>query len=252
MEEIELLHKVFGWPGFALLCGILPVVCAGLLLKTAIKNRKIHWITRTPLLTISTLNPTQQPVRLRGRIAGITRSLAEQDTSGRAVLGLHVEELDEENGWETRLFRLQTTPFWLDDGTGLIVVDPAHLDREFLGEGSSPTQEQIEAAVQVMGCSPDHVRQPGLRFKIWELAKEQLVTVVGGVFERDGRNTIAKAQGHPLVITSMDDTSLGTQSTRHAKVAFLWAGILGVPGLIVLFFAGRETIRAVGRLLSGI
>ena len=252
MPTIELLHKIFGWPGVAALCGVLPVVCAALLLNSALKNRQVHWVTRTPLLTVSTLKPTSQPVRLKGRIAGTTQLLAAQDAYGRAVLGVRVEELlDEENGWETRIFRLQTTPFWLDDGTGLIEVDPAHVDREYLGEGIVPTQEQVEETIQIMGCSPTHVQEPGLRFRVWDLRKDQQVTVVGAVYEREGRNFIAKAEGHPFVITPLDETSLSIQSTRQAKVALIWAAILGVPGLTVLFFSGREIVRLVGRLFSG-
>ena len=250
MPSIDLLHKVFGWPGVAVLCGVLPLVCAGLLLKTAIKNRQVQWVTQAPFVTVSTLQPSLQPVRFKGRIAGITQPLAEKDTTGYAVLGIRVEALDDENGWETRIFRLKTTTFWLDDGTGLIVVDPAHLDREFLGEGIVPTQEQVEETVQIMGCSLSHVQEPGLRFRLWELKKDQRITVVGAVFERDGQKYIAKAEGHPLVITTMDETSLGDQSTHQMKVALFWATILGVPGLVVLFFAGREIILAVGRLFS--
>ena len=250
MESIDLLHKVFGWPGVAVLCGVLPLVCAGLLLKTALKNRQVQWVTQAPFVTVSTLKPSLQPVRFKGRIAGITQPLAEKDTTGYAVLGIRVEALDEENGWETRIFQLKTTPFWLDDGTGLIVVDPDHLDREFLGEGIVPTQEQVEETVQILGCSLSHVQEPGLRFRLWELQKDQRITVVGAVFERDGQKYIAKAEGRPLVITPMDETSLGVQSTRQIKVALFWATILGVPGLVVLFFAGREIILAVGRLFS--
>ena len=250
MPSIDLLHKVFGWPGVAVLCGVLPLVCAGLLIKTAMKNRQIQWVTRTPLVTVSTLQPSLRPVRFKGRIAGITQPLPERDTTGYAVLGIRVEALDEENGWETRIFRLQTTPFWLDDGTGLIVVDPAHLDREFLGEGIVPSQEQVEETVHIMGCSLSHVQEPDLRFRLWELQKDQLVTIVGAVFERDGQKYIAKAEGHPFVITTMDEDSLGVQSSRQIKFALFWAAILGVPGLFVLLFAGREIILAVGRLFS--
>jgi hypothetical protein len=252
MPPIELLHKIVGWPGVAVLCGVFPVVCAALLVNTALKNWKVHWVTHIPLLTVSTLKPSPQSVRLKGRIAGITKPLAAGDTSGRAVLVVHVEELDEENGWETRIFRIQTTPFWMDDGTGLIVVDPENLDREFLGEGITPSLEQVDEVIQIMGFSLTHVQEPGLRLRVWELRKEQQVTVVGAVYERDGRNCLAKPAGHPLVITRMDETSLGTQSTHQAKVALFWAAILGVPGLLVLWVAGREIVRAVGRLLSGV
>ena len=250
MPSLELLHKVFGWPGMAVLCGILPLVCAVLLIKTALKNQQVQWVSRATLMTVSTLQPSVQPVRLKGRIAGITQALAEQDKVGYAVLGVRVEQMDEENGWETRLFRLMATPFWLDDGTGLIVVDPDHLDREFLGEGIAASQEQIDEIVQIMGCSPEHVREPDLRYRVWQLQKNQRVTVVGAVFERDGRNYVAKAEDRPLVITTMDETSLGAESTRHARVALFWAAVLGIPGLLMLVFAGREIILAVGRLLS--
>jgi hypothetical protein len=251
MPPIDLLHKVFGWPGVAVLCGVLPLVCAVLLIKTAVKNRQVQWVSQAPFVTVSTLQPSLQPVRFKGRIAGVTQPLAERDTAGYAVLGIRVEALDEENGWETRIFRLQTTPFWLDDGTGLIVVDPAHLDREFLGEGIAASQEQVEEVVQILGCSPAHVQEPGLRSRVWELRKDQQVTVVGAVFERDGRKYITKAEGRPLVITTMDEISLGHQSTHQLKVALFWAAILGIPGLFVLLFAGREVILAVGRLFNG-
>ena len=250
MPSLELLHKVFGWPGMAVLCGILPLVCAVLLIKTALKNQQVQWVSRATLMTVSTLRPSVQPVRLKGRIAGITQALAEQDKVGYAVLGVRIEEMDDENGWETRLFRLQSTPFWLDDGTGLIVVEPDHLDREFLGEGVAVSQDQIEDILQIMGCSPAHLREPGLRYRIWGLQKDQWVTVVGAIFERDGRNYVAKAEDRPLVITTLDDTSLGAQSTRQARVALFWAAVLGVPGVVVLVFAGREIILAVGRLFS--
>lgn len=252
MPPIELLHKIFGWPGIAALCGVLPVVCASLLLHSAWRSRQVQWVAHTSLLSVSTLKPSEQPVRLKGRIVGVSQPLAAQDPAGRAVLGVHVEELlDEEGTWETRIFRLETTPFWLDDGTGLILVNPAHLDREYLGEGFIPSQEQLEEIIQTIGCSPAHVREPGLRFRVWELRKGQQVTVVGVVSERDGHNTIAKAEGHPLVITAMDETSLDKHSVRHAKLALFWAILLGVPGLFVLFFSLREIVHLVGRLLHG-
>ena len=250
MPSIDLLHKVFGWPGIAVFCGVLPLVCAGLLVKIAMKNLQVQWVTRTPLVTVSTLLPSIQPVRLKGRIAGITQPLTERDTAGYAVLGIRVEALDEKNGWETRIFRLQTTPFWLDDGTGLIVVYPARLDREFLGEGIDASQDHVVEVTQILGCSPSHVQEPGLRFRLWELQKDQRVTVVGAVFERDGQRCIAKAEGHPLVITTMDEDSLGVHSNRQMKVALFWAAVLGLPGLFMLVFAGREIILAAGRLFS--
>jgi hypothetical protein len=48
----------------------------------------------------------------------------------------------------------------------------------------------------------------------------------------------------------MDEDTLGVQSGRQMKVAFFWAAILGVPGLLALLFSGREIILAVGRLLG--
>lgn len=252
MLTTELLHDVLGWPGIAVLCGVIPLICAGLLLKSALKNWRVRWITKAPYRVVSTLETSLQPVRLRGRIAGVTQPFTERDTIGYALLGLRVEDLDEKNGWETRFSRMQTTPFWLDDGTGLIVVDPDCLDREYLGEGVDATQGKIEEVMKILDCSPEHVQEPGLRFRLWELHKDQLVTVVGTVFERDGRKYIAKAQDRPLVITRMDETNLGVQSVHQAQLALVWSAILGIPGLVVLLLAGKEIIKAVGRLFNAL
>jgi E3 Ubiquitin ligase len=252
MPPSELLHKVFGWPGVAVLCGVIPLVCSALLIKIAVKNWKVRWVAQAPYMVVSTLQTSLQPVRLRGRIAGIVQPLSDYDPSGHAVLGVRVEDLDEKNGWETRLNRIQTTPFWLDDGTGLIVVDPDRLDREFLGEGITASQHQTEEVLNILGCSPGNVQGLNLRFRIWELCKDERVTVVGTVFERDEKKYIAKADDRPLVVTTMDETNLGIQSFRQAKLALIWAAILGVPGLTVLLLAGREIMITVRRLFSGI
>ncbi len=250
MPSIELLHQVFAWPGIAVLCGVIPLACAALLVKMALKNWRVRWVAEAPFRVVSTLQPDLQPVRLKGRIAGLTQPLTEMNMKQYAVLGVHVEDLDEENGWQTRLFRFKTTPFWLDDGTGLIVVDPDRLDREYLGEGTPASKEQMEEVMKSLDCSPKYIEEPGLRFRVWELGKDQLVTVVGPVFEREGKNYIAKAENRPLVISSLDETDLGLHSIRQAKLALFWAAILGVPGLIVLLLAGREIIKSIGRLVG--
>ncbi len=235
-----------------MLCGVIPLVCSALLVRIAVKNWKVRWVAEAPYMVVSTLKTSMQPVRLRGRIAGVTEPISDYDPSGHAVLGVRVEDLDEKNGWETRLNRIQTTPFWLDDGTGLIVVDPERLDREYLGEGLLASQRQTEEVLSILGCSPGNVQGLNLRFRIWELCKDQRVTVVGTVFEREGKKFISKAEGRPLVVTTMDETNLGMQSFRQAKLALIWAGILGVPGLAVLVIAGSEMIKSVGRLFRGI
>ncbi len=250
MLSSDLLHDILGWPGIAVLCGVIPLVCAALLAKLAFKNWQVRWVAKAPYRVVSTLEPSLQPVRLRGRIAGIDQSLSKNDVSGHALLGIRVEDLDEKNGWETRLYRLQSTPFWLDDGTGLILIDPDRLDREYLGEGNPATLTQMEEVMKILDCSPEHIQEPGLRFRLWELCKDQLVTVIGPVFERDGRKYIAKGEDRPLVITSMDEANLGVQSIRQAQLALIWAIILGVPGFTVLLLAGKEIIKAVGRLFS--
>ena len=251
MLPIDLVHKIFGWPGIAALCGVLPVACALLLISSALKNQQVQWVAEASPFSVSSLRPSERPVRLKGRIAGIYQPLTASDAGGRAILGVYVEEAGEEDGsLETRLFRLETTPFWLDDGTGLILINPARLDREFLGEGIIPTQEQLEEAVQIMGCSSDLVRDPGLHARMWELRKGEQVTVVGRVYEQEGQMTIAKASGHPFVSTAMDETSLARHSTRHAQMALFWAFVLGVPGMIVLFFSVREIAWLLRQLLN--
>lgn len=250
MPPIELLHKIFGWPGIAALCGVLPVACALLLISSGLKNQEVRWIAQAPQLTVSSLQPSDQTVRLKGRIAGIFQPLTAMDAGGRAVLCVHVEDgHDEDGSLETRIFRLGATPFWLDDGTGLILVDPSHLDREFLGEGIVPTQEQLEEAVQIIGCSPDLVREEGLHTRLWELRKGEYVTVVGRVYEQEGQIRIAKADGHPFIITAMDEAGLAKHSLHQARMAFTWAFVLGVPGMIVLIFSVREIAWLLRRLL---
>jgi hypothetical protein len=251
MLPIELIHKIFGWPGIAALCGVLPVACALLLISSALKNQHVQWVAQASQLTVSSLKPSEQPVRLKGRIVGILQPLTALDAGGHAVLGVRVEEIVGDDGiLETRIFRFGTTPFWLDDGTGLILVDPSHLDREFLGDGIEPTQEQMEEAMQIMGCSPDLVREPGLRTRMWELRKGEQVTVVGRIYEHEGQITIAKAEGHPFVVTAMDEARLASHSIHQAKMAMLWAFVLGVPGMIVLFFSVREIAWLLRRLLN--
>jgi hypothetical protein len=113
-----------------------------------------------------------------------------------------------------------------------------------------PDQAQVEEIIQVMGCSPAQAREPGMRFRAWELRCGQRVTVVGVIHKKDGGIVIAKAEGQPMIVTTLDESSLDVQTTRQSRPALFWAAILGIPGLFVLIVAGIEWGKMLVKLVS--
>lgn len=223
--------------GGACLCGLVPIGIAAILFFTSRKRGKVGSAVATAKRTsIAALQAGPGLVRLEGKIAQVPQAFDGPAEAALAYLRLKVEvyESDEDgSGWRGLTDKFRSVPFQLGDGSGAVWVNPEGLDKQLLGEGFVPNNDQIQAACILLGISPKILRGQ-LRFRMWELRSGQDVAVVGSVAQGPNGLEIVRTQGQPFVVSTLLGAQVDSTIAGQAKKAKTWMLILGIPGLVFL------------------
>jgi hypothetical protein len=233
----ENIIAIFAWLGGACFCGILPLGFAAILFFTARKRGHVGAdIGAARKMTVAALQPGAGLVRLQGRIAPSENAIDGSAENALVYLRLKVEQYESDSdssGWRGLTDKARGIPFQLDDGSGAVWVNPDGLDKQLLGEGIVPNDDQIQAACILLGIS-HNILCGQLRFRLWEYRAGQLITVVGGVTGGTDGLGIVRIQGHPFVVSPLLGQVVGSVVSSQTKKAQVWTLILGIPGLIFL------------------
>jgi hypothetical protein len=149
-------------------------------------------------------------------------------------LKVEVYERDSDSsGWRGLTDKARGVAFQLDDGTGTVWVDPEGLDKQLLGGGIVPDENQVQAACVLLDISPKMLRGQ-LRFRLWELRAGQNVSVVGTPTQGEAGLLVKRAQGQPFVVSPLIGQAVETQISSQTKKAQTWTLVLGIPGAVML------------------
>jgi hypothetical protein len=228
---------IFAWLGGACFCGILPLGFAAILFFTARKRGQVgSAVGAAKKNTIATLQPGLGLVRLQGRIAPSENALDGSPENALVYLHLKVEQYEsnsDDSGWRGLMDKTRSVPFQLDDGSGSIWVDPEGLDKQLLGDGVTPNEDQAQAACILLGISLKIFAGP-FRFCLWEYRAGQPVTVVGAVAQGQNGLQIARVQGQPFVVSPLLGQALDSKISFQSKLARTWTLVLGITGALFL------------------
>jgi hypothetical protein len=244
---------ILAWLGGACFCGILPLGFATILFFTARKRGQVgSAVGAAKKTTVGTLQPGPGLARLQGRIASLDNAIDGSAENALVYLRLKVEkyESDEDSsGWRGLTDKARGMPFQLDDGSGAVWVNPEGLDKQLLGEGITPNDDQIQAACILLGIEPKTLRGQ-LRFRLWELRAGQMISVVGGASRgQNGLITIIRIQGQPFVVSPLLGQAIDVKISGQSKLARTWMLVLGIPGALFLVCGLGGAIIALIRLL---
>ncbi len=130
---------------------------------------------------IKQLEPGQTWAEVFGRVAYVPQPLSKAASNDLAGICLRVEYPDGKGGWQVLFDRSRFTPFYLSDDSGSILVEPEAKNLRFVGEGNSPTPEQLRVAQSLLGLRLPQNQDQEYRLRYWELRRGQQVGVVGGL-----------------------------------------------------------------------
>jgi hypothetical protein len=233
----ESIIAIFAWLGGACFCGILPLGFAAVLFFSARKRGQVSSaVGAAKKITVATLRPSPGLVRLEGRIAPLENAIDGSAENALVYLRLKVEVYESDSdssGWKGLTVKSRGIPFQLDDGSGTVWVNPEGLDKDLVGNGIAPNDDQIQAACILLGISPKILRGQ-LRFWMWELRAGQAVSVVGGITQGQNRLEIARIQGQPFVVSPLLGQAVDAKISTQSKVAQTWMLVLGIPGALFL------------------
>jgi hypothetical protein len=233
----ENIIAIFAWLGGACFCGILPLGFAAILYFTARKRGQVGSAVGAAKKTaVAALQPGSALVRLQGRIAPPENALDGSAENALVYLRLKVEVYESDSdssGWKGLTDKTRDIPFQLDDGSGAVWVNPDGLDKQLLGVGITPNDDQIQVACILLGISPKLLRGK-LRFWLWELRAGQTVSVVGGVAQGQNGLEIARVQGQPYVVSPLLGQAVDGKISTQSKLVQTWTLVLGIPGALFL------------------
>jgi hypothetical protein len=186
--------------------------------------------------TVATLHSGPSLVRLQGRITSAEVAIDGSAENALVYLRLKVEVYvrdSDSSGWKGLTDKTRGIPFQLNDGSGQVWVNPEGLDKQLLGDGTTPNDDQIQAACILLGISPKMLRGQ-LRFWLWELRAGQVVSVVGGVAQGLNGLEITRVQGQPFVVSPLLGQAVDAKISTQSKAARTWTLVLGIPGAFFL------------------
>jgi len=236
----ENMVSIFMLPFFACICGIGPLIFAGLLLYNARRgDRLMNNIKNAKNLPISSIQANTGLVRLSGVITHIATPLFPQDPLLQTMLRLRIEAWKESASdnhmeWAPTADKIKTVPFLLSDGRGSIWVTPEGFEKQLMGPGITPTPAQLEDAVIILQIPPGALAERKLRYHLWELHQGQHVTVVGKAQQINGQMVITKTKDQPLIISPSEISAVAGETKRQTSTSWILALVLGIPGLIIL------------------
>jgi hypothetical protein len=233
----ENVISIFAWLGGAFFCGILPLGFAAILFFTSRKRGQVgSAVGSARKMTVAALKPGAGLVRLQGRIAARANAIDGSAENALVYLRLKVESYESDSdssGWRGLTEKARGIPFQLDDGTGAVWVSPDGLDKQLLGDGIVPNEDQIQAACILVGISPNILRGQ-LRFRLWELRAGQTISVVGSPMQGQGGLLVGRTQGQPFIVSPLIGQAVETNISGQTKKAQTWTLVLGIPGAIML------------------
>jgi hypothetical protein len=244
---------IIAFLGIACFCGILPLGIAAILFFTSRKRGQVGSAVGNAIkTTVAVLKPGPSLVRLQGRIAPQPNAIDGSAENAVVYLRLKVEkyEMDEDSsGWRGLTDKARGIPFQLEDGTGAVWVNPDGLDKQLLGEGIIPDENQVQAACILLGISPNILRGK-LRFRLWELRAGQTISVVGLPMQGQGGLLVTRAQGQPFVVSPLLGESIDVNISKQKKKAQTWTWVLGIPGAIMLLCGLIGALVSLVRVLT--
>jgi hypothetical protein len=231
------LFAILGWLGVSLCCGLPLLLFAAILFFTARKRGQTGSAVRAVrTTTAAALQPGAKLARLQGRIVTPPSAIDGPADAALVYLRLKVEVYDsdpDDSGWKGLTDKARGVPFQLEDGSGAVWVNPDGLDKQLLGSGIVPNDDQIQTACTLLGISPDMLRGQ-LRFRLWEFRAGQTVTVVGAPVQGPNGLTLVKASGQPFIVSPMAGEAVENAISTQTKKATVWTLVLGIPGLLAL------------------
>jgi hypothetical protein len=248
----ESVIAIFAWLGGACFCGLVPLGFAAILFFTARKRNQVGSAVRAARRTpISGLVPGPSLVRLQGRIAALDNAIDGSAENALVYLRLKVEVYEsdsESSGWRGLTDKARGVPFQLDDNAGLVWINPDGLDKQVLGDGIIPNEDQIQAASILLGIQPKILRGQ-LRFRMWELRTGQTISVVGGVVQNQNGLVVLRIPGQPFIVSPDLGQALDAKISKQSKLARTWMLALGIPGAILFMCGVGGAIIALIRVL---
>jgi hypothetical protein len=243
---------IFGWLAGACFCGLAPLGFAAVLFFTARKRGQVgSKVGAAKKRTVATLQQGPVLARLQGRIAPLANAIDGSAENALVYLRLKVEVYESDSdgsGWKGLTDKARGVPFQLDDGSGVVWVNPDGLDKHLLGEGSLPNDEQAQAACILLGIPPNILRGQ-IRFWRWELRAGQAVSVVGGVDQGQNGFVITRVQGQPFVVSPLLGQAIDAKISTQSKLARTWMLVLGIPGALFLLCGLGGALIALIRVL---
>jgi hypothetical protein len=233
----ENVIAILAWLGAACFCGILPLGFATILFFTSRKRGQVgSAVGSARKMTVATLKPGTGLARLQGRIVPQANAIDGSAENAVIYLRLKVEiyERDSDSsGWRGMTDKARGVAFQLDDGTGAVCVDPEGLDKQLLGDGIVPDENQVQAACILLGILPKMLRGQ-LRFRLWELRAGQSISVVGTPTQGQAGLLVKRTQGQPFVVSSLIGQAVESKISSQTKKAQTWTLVLGIPGIVML------------------
>ncbi len=248
----ENVISIFAWLGGACFCGVLPLGFAAILFFTARKRSRVgNAVGFAKKDTVASLVPGPGLVRLQGTISPTETALDGSSENALVYLRLKVEiyESDSDSsGWKGLTDKSRGIPFQVDDGSGSVWIDPDGLDKQLLGDGVIPTDDQIQAACIMLGISPGILRGR-LRYRLWEVRSGHSISIVGCIGQGQKGLQVMKVQGQPFVISPLLGQTLDAKISSQTKIAHTWTYILGIPGLLFLLCGLGGALYSLVRIL---
>jgi len=233
----ENIIAIFAWLGGACFCGLAPLGFAAVLFFSARKRGQVSSaVSAAKKTTVAMLQPASGLVRLQGRIAPLENAIDGSAENALVYLRLKVEQYESDSdgsGWRGLMDKIRSIPFQLDDGSGAVWVNPEGLDKQLLGDGFTPNDDQIQAACILLGISLKIFAGP-FSYCLWELRAGQTVSVVGSVVQVQNGLGIARVQSQPFIVSPLLGQAVGSVVSSQTKKAQIWTLILGIPGVLFL------------------
>ena len=244
---------IVAWLGIACFCGILPLGFAAILFFTSRKRSQVGSAVESARKgSVAALRTDGGLVRLQGRIAAQPNAIDGPAENALVYLRLKVEvyQADQDSsGWRGLTDKARSIPFQLEDGSGAVWVNPEGLDKQLLGDGIVPNDDQVQAACILLGISPKILRGQ-IRFRLWELRAGQTVTVIGSIVQGQNGLVILRTQGQPFVVSPLLGQALQGNISSQTKKAQTWTLVLGIPGAIMLLCGLGGALFALVRTLT--
>ncbi len=244
--------SILAWLGGACFCGVLPLGFAAILFFSSRKRGQVgSAVGAAKKKTVAALKAGEGLVRLQGRIAAHANAIDGSAENALVFIRLKVERYERDSdssGWRGLTDKALGIPFQLEDGSGAAWIDPNGLDKQLLGEGIVPDENQIQAACILLGISPNMLRGQ-LRFRSWELCAGQTISVVGMPVEGQGGLSVRHVPGQPFVVSPLIGQAVEAQISTQTKKAKTWTLVLGIPGAVMLLCGLSGALIALVRAL---